>query len=225
MSESTIMTWKRFVYQLSRIAASPTTYDNGKNWANWDGKRWHFDCVRLVKAVLWGFDFEKDKSHGGAVYRRGYPDYTTEQMIEHCADVKDDPVNAEPGEILWFKGHVGVCIGFGNVVECTPSLHGVAVTSVRYQSWKKRGKLPVIEYDTPSPAPAPKPVRREGEAVELNKEPLYRSSTRTEPANHVTGTYYLVDGKLINGRVRICNKPEDVGIVNRTIGYIDWRWD
>lgn len=219
------MTWKRLVYQLTRIAASPTTYDRGKNWANWDGRRWHFDCVRLVKAVLWGFDFAKDEPHGGAVCGRGYPDYTTEQMIASCTDVRNDPLNAEPGELLWFKGHVGICIGFGNVVECAPSLKGVAVTNIKYQRWEKRGKLPVIQYDT-EPAPAPiKPVRKEGEAIELKDEPLYRSSTRTEPSNHVTGTYYLIDGKLIKGRVRIGDEVDDVGNVNRTIGYIDWRWD
>lgn len=224
MSESKIMTWKRFLYQLTRIAASPTTYDRGKDWANWDGKRWHFCCVRLVKSVLWGFDFEKDKPHGGAVYKRGYPDCTTEQMINTCDDVSEDMSKIEPGELLWFPGHVGVYIGNGNVVECAPSLRGVAVTSITYQRWRKHGKLPVIEYDE-APAPAPKPVRKAGEAVQLTKEPLYASSTRKEPSNHVTGVYYLTDGKLIKGRVRICDDPEDVGDVSHTIGWIDWRWE
>ena len=217
------MHWKRLLVTLTKIAASPTTYDRGSNWANWDGKRWHFDCCRLIKSVLWGFDFQKDKPHGGAIWKNGYPDYTTEQMINTCDDVSEDMKTVEPGELLWFRGHVGVYIGGGNVVECAPSLRGVAVTSLGYQPWKKHGKLPVIQYD--EPAPAPKPVLAPGEAVELTNEPLYASSTRKTPSNHVTGTYYLIDGKLFKGRVRIGDEPEDAGNVNCTIGYIDWRWD
>lgn len=219
------MTWKKLLVTLTKIAASPTKYDRGRDWANWDGRHWHFDCCRLVKSVLWGFDFQKDKAHGGAVYKNGYPDYTTEQMIAHCCDVKDDPKNAEPGELLWMRGHVGIAIGGGSVIECAPSLHGVAVTSINYQPWKKRGRIREIEYEAPQPAPAPKPVLQPGEALSLVNEPLYRSSTRKEPANHVTGTYWLTDGKLIRGRVRICDDPEDVGDINHVIGWIEWRWD
>ena len=125
---------------------------------------------------------------------------------------------------MWFKGHVGIAIGGGTVIECAPSLHGVAVTNITYQPWKKRGKIREIEYNVPTPAPAPAPVLQPGEAVKLTNEPLYRSSTRTEPSNHVTGTYWLTDGKLIKGRVRICDDPEDVGDINHVIGWIDWRW-
>ncbi|MBP5410810.1 MAG: C40 family peptidase [Lachnospiraceae bacterium] len=221
-----LMTWKRMVYQLTRIAASPTTYDRGSRWAYWDGNKWHFDCVRLVKAVLWQFDFDKSAPHGGCQYpecKALYPDYTTEQMINTCEEISKDMKNIEPGELLWFKGHVGVYIGGGNVVECAPSLKGVAVTSIKYQPWKLHGKLPVITYDE-EPAPAPAPVLKPGEALQLTNEPLYASSTRKEPSNHVTGVYYLTDGKLYKGRVRICDEPDDVGEINRVIGWIDWRW-
>ena len=218
------MSWKKLLYQLTKIAASPTTYDRGKDWAHWDGKRWHFDCCRLIKSVLWGFDFQKDKNHGGAVYKAGYPDYTTEQMITACDRVSEDMKTIEPGELLWFRGHVGIYIGNGNVVECAPSLRGVAVTSINYQPWKKHGFIREVEYEAPEPAP--KPVRVEGEAISLVNEPLYASSTRKTPSNHVTGTYYLIDGKLFaNNRVRIGDEPDDAGHVNMTIGYIDWRWD
>lgn len=222
-----LMTWKKFLVDLTKIAASPTTYDRGKGWAHWDGKRWHFDCCRSVKAELWGFDFDKLKNHGGAVCGRGYPDYTTEEMIATCYDVSTDMRKEAiaPGELLWFRGHVGVYMGGGNVFECCPSKKGCAITALTYQRWKKHGKLPVIEYEKqPTPAPAPAPVLQPGEAVKLTNEPLYRSSTRKEPSNHVTGTYWLTDGKLIKGRVRICDDPEDVGDINHVIGWIDWRW-
>lgn len=221
------MTRQRLQYQMTRIAASPTTYDRGKDWAHWDGKRWHFDCVRLIKAVLWDFDFEKDKNHGGAVYAAGYPDYTTEQMIDSCYDVSEDmdPEKIFPGEVLWFKGHVGVYMGFGNVVECAPSLRGVAITSIKYQPWKKHGKLPVIKYDD-QPAPAPvDPVLEKGQFLELKNEPLYKSSTAKTAVRKYTGPAWLVDGKLfVNDRVRVTFDKKNVGNVSMTDGYIKWRW-
>lgn len=218
------MSWKKLLVTLTKIAASPTTYDRGKQWAYWDGKRWHFDCCRLIKAVLWGFDFEKDKSHGGAVCGRGYPDYTTEQMINTCEAVSEDMKHIEEGELLWFKGHVGIYIGGGNVIECAPSLHGVAVTSLSYQPWKKHGKLPVIQYDEPEPAPVD-PKLEKGQFLELVNEPLYKSSTGKTPVREYTGPAWLVDGKLFaNDRVRVTFDKNNIGRIYMTDGYITWRW-
>lgn len=220
-----IMTWKRLLVDLTKIAASPTTYDRGKDWAHWDGKRWHFDCCRSIKAELWGFDFDKLKNHGGAIVGRGYPDYTTEEMIATCTDVSTD-MRAEaivPGELLWFKGHVGVYMGGGNVFECAPSTKGCAITTLSYQPWKKHGKLPVIRYDEePTPAPVPEEPYA-GEQLNLNHTPLYASSSRKEPSTYVSGRYYVSDGKLIRGRIRICTQPEYCGNINKVTGWINWE--
>ena len=50
-----------------------------------------------------------------------------------------------------------------------------------------------------------------GATVTLNATPLYVSSTATSKAATKTGTYYLYDGILINGRYRITNTPSRVG--------------
>ena len=222
-----LMTWKRFLVDLTKIAASPTTYDRGKDWAHWDGKRWHFDCCRSIKAELWGFCFDKLRNHGGAVCGRGYPDYTTEEMIATCYDVSTDMRKdaIAPGELLWFKGHVGVYMGGGNVFECCPSKKGCAITSITYQRWEKHGKLPVIKYDD-QPAPAPvDPVLEKGQFLELKDEPLYKSSTAKTAVRKYTGPAWLVDGKLfVNDRVRVTFDKKNVGNVSMTDGYITWRW-
>ena len=221
------MSWKQLLVTLTKIAASPTTYDRGKQWAYWDGKKWHFDCCRLIKAVLWGFDFEKDKSHGGAVCGQGYPDYTTEQMIDHCLKVSNvirkDAIH--PGELLWFRGHVGIYIGNGSVIECAPSLKGVAVTSLSYQPWKLHGFLDVIDYgEEPMPAPVDYELKK-GEKLYLKDEPLYKSSTAKKPVRQYNGFAWLVDGKLFaNDRVRVTFSEKNVGNVSMTDGYITWRW-
>ncbi len=224
---------RSFLYKLTKLTTVPTKYDNKtSHWCKWVNERWLVDCCRSIKGVLWGFDFIKTAPHGGAVCGRGYPDYTTEQMINHCYDVSSDmsPEKIMPGELLWMKGHVGVYLGNRVVFDACPSKVGAAVTDLSYQHWKKHGKLRVIDYSQlepepePTPAPAPVPQLKAGQKLTLEKEPLYASSTRTEPSNHVTGTYYLTDGKLIRGRVRICSKPAYVGDVSQTLGWIDWRY-
>lgn len=62
-----------------------------------------------------------------------------------------------------------------------------------------------------------------GRAVTLNNSPLYISNDASNPVRHITGTYYLYDGKNFNGRYRICNKDE-VGktpINANVTGYIN----
>lgn len=225
------MTASKMLEIARKLAASPTKYDNRTSrWASWVLGRWLMDCCRSIKAILWGFCFAKLKEHGGAKCGRGYPDLTTEGMIAHCEKVSNDmsPEAITPGELLHFKNHVGLYLGDGEVFECAPSLKGCAITKLNYQPWTSHGFIREIDYEEqPSPAPAPepeKPILKEGEKLTLVNEPLYASSKKEQPANHVTGTFYETDGKLYNGRIRICNKPEYIGQVDKVYGWIDWRY-
>lgn len=120
---------------------------------------WGFDCVCLIKSILWGWIGDRNKSHGGAIYlSNGVPDVTTEGMLEKCYDVSEDFSNIDVGEYLWLQGHAGIYIGDGLAVECTNKSgwkNGVQITAVhnigkiagyngRY--WTKHGKLPWVEY-------------------------------------------------------------------------------
>ena len=81
-----------------------------------------FDCVCLIKGVLWGWCGDTSKNYGGAYYcSNGVPDLGTERMISVCKEVSTDFSDIEVGELLWMKGHVGLYIGSGLAVECTPS--------------------------------------------------------------------------------------------------------
>ena len=80
-----------------------------------------FDCVCMIKSILWGFDFDTSKSAGGAKYTaNNVPDMAADSLMNYCNDVSTDFTNIIPGEAVWIKGHVGVYIGDGMVVECTP---------------------------------------------------------------------------------------------------------
>jgi peptidoglycan hydrolase-like protein with peptidoglycan-binding domain len=116
---------------------------------------WGFDCVGLIKAVLWGWEGDINKSYGGAVYAsNGVPDISADTMIGRCSEVSTDFNNISIGEFLWMKGHCGIYLGNGLAVESSPIWkNGVQITACNcsksgYNSryWTKHGKLPYVEY-------------------------------------------------------------------------------
>lgn len=119
---------------------------------------WGFDCVNLIKAVLWGWWGNEEKEKGGAVYAsNGIPDTNADGMIARCSGVTDDFSSIEVGEAVWMSGHIGVYIGDGLAVECTPSWEdGVQITAVHNirkqqgfhgRTWVKHGRLPHVDYE------------------------------------------------------------------------------
>lgn len=117
-----------------------------------------FDCVCLIKGVLWGWNGNTGKTYGGATYlSHGVPDIGADAMIKKCKNVSTDFSKIEVGAAVWMAGHIGVYIGDGLVVECTPSWkNGVQITACAnigkksgYASrkWTKHGKLPYITYE------------------------------------------------------------------------------
>ncbi len=106
-----------------------------------------FDCVGLIKGVLWGWDGSSG-TYGGANYAsNGVPDINADTMIARCSEISTDFSSVEIGEAVWIPGHIGVYIGNGKVIECTPQWrNGVQTTSKR--KWHKHGKLPYITYSS-----------------------------------------------------------------------------
>lgn len=118
-----------------------------------------FDCVCLIKGLLWGWSGDQAKTYGGATYAsNGVPDIDANRMIRECSDVSTDFSNIQIGEVVWMQDHIGVYIGNGLAVECTPSWgNGVQITScntskkgIHRRNWTKHGKLPYVEYSVES---------------------------------------------------------------------------
>ena len=114
-----------------------------------------FDCVCLIKGVLWGWSGDKSKIYGGAKYAtNGVPDADANAMINLCSEVSTDFSKIEIGEAVWTNGHIGVYIGDGLAIECTPAWKNkVQITACNCskpgyntRKWKKHGKLPYIDY-------------------------------------------------------------------------------
>lgn len=108
-----------------------------------------FDCVGLIKAVVWGFP--------NVVYTsNGLRDMTDQTMWDKSLDKSTDFSNIQVGELLWVKGHVGVYIGNGRAIECTGAWEGkVMVTAVENigkqeglhsRRWTGHSKIHVIHY-------------------------------------------------------------------------------
>ena len=188
-----------------------------------------FDCVCFIKGLLWGWSANFGDSNGGAKYEsNGVDDVTCLGLLHMCGNdifPIEDKTNLKPGCILYFKKgrnseHVGIYAGRDKVIECAPSLGGVKITHISYQQWQKYGYLECIDYGN-TPEPAPVPTYTAGEKIVCNNTPIYVSCDAKKPANHVTGYYWLSDGKNFNGRYRIVNNPMYCGAVNKTIGYIN----
>ena len=117
-----------------------------------------FDCVCLIKGILWGWNGDKSKTYGGAGYAiNGVPDIGADTMITKCTGVSTSGwTNMVIGEAVWMSGHIGIYIGDGLAVECTPSWENkVQITAVgnigskagyKTRTWTKHGKLPYVDY-------------------------------------------------------------------------------
>lgn len=116
-----------------------------------------FDCVCLVKGLLWGWEADPNSIYGGADYAvNGVPDITEAAMLNACTEVSDSFATIWVGEFLWMPGHCGIYIGNGLAVEATPDWNdGVQVTAVgnigskagyNTRTWTKHGKLPYVAY-------------------------------------------------------------------------------
>lgn len=143
-------------------------------------KAFFFDCIGLIKCILWGWNGDATKSRGGAVYgSNGVPDTSADSAIAMCSGVSTDFSKIVPGEALWCKGHIGIYIGDGLGVECTPAWkNGVQITAVsnigaksgyNARKWTKHGKLPWVDYSgatvTVKPTSSQTPAKKTNEQL------------------------------------------------------------
>ena len=145
-----------------------------------------FDCVCLIKGVLWGWSGDVSRTYGGASYAvNGVPDIGADSMIKVCSGVTTDFSGIVPGAVVWMEGHIGVYIGDGLAVECTPKWENkVQITAVgnigqkagyNTRTWTKWGRLPYIDYtaeETAETPTAPSEKNKNEEIENMSKEEL-----------------------------------------------------
>lgn len=177
-----------------------------------------FDCVCLIKAVLWGWNGNTGKTYGGATYKaNGVPDVSADGMIKLCSGVSTDFSKIEPGEAVWTNGHIGVYIGNGLAIECTPAWKNkVQITACNCtksgyntRNWKKHGKLPYIAYDVTEPET---PVKEENSTEKIIWDFLLSK----------IGNAYGVAGLIGNLKSESALKPNNMqNSYERKLGFTD----
>lgn len=127
-----------------------------------------FDCVNLIKGILWGWNGNVNATYGGAIYAsNGVPDTSANGMFQNCCyDKSNNFSNVQPGELVWMDGHIGVAITNKLAVECTPIWKdGVQITAMNCnvagynrRNWTSHGKCKFVDYSAaPKPEPTPTP--------------------------------------------------------------------
>ena len=138
-----------------------------------------FDCVNLIKALLWGWIGDVNQTYGGVKYQsNGVPDVDEGTMFSYCTDQSSDFNNIEIGEACWMQGHIGIYIGNGLSIECTPAwTNNVQITACNCnktgynrRNWTKHGKLPSVTYNSTGKNPVPAPVEKPYTYEEFIKE-------------------------------------------------------
>lgn len=120
-----------------------------------------FDCVCLIKSILWGFNGDVTKLRGGAIYcSNGVADVNADVMMtsKYCNNLSTNFKNIKVGELVGMKGHIGIYIGNGKVVESTSAFENkVIVTEIgedgtrsykgkKLYKWYKHGELKYLNY-------------------------------------------------------------------------------
>lgn len=194
----TVMTSEEFIEKAKLAASVPTLYIKGcfgapmtdynkKRYTNnnsynkaparkklieaADENTFGFDCVCLVKGILWGWKADTSQVYGGAAYKaNGVPDFPVDPtknspgMMDYCTERSTDFSNIVPGEVLHNPGHAGIYIGDGLAIEATARWKdGVQITAVanlgnnkkvaNSRTWQEHGKLQWVEYEKPSNLP------------------------------------------------------------------------
>lgn len=155
-----------------------------------------FDCVNLMKGIVWGWNGDASKTYGGASYAtNGCPDYGADSMIAYCKNVTTKFDGIPVGAALWMSGHFGIYIGDGLGVECTPKWsNNVQVTAVgnigtkagyNTRTWTKWGLMPFITYDSSSTGTTSTPS---GSSISVGDVVNFTGTKHYTSANSASGS-------------------------------------
>lgn len=140
-----VLTESLFEYKLEQYPDGVGNYEDFIR-ENWLGGR-TTDCVGLIKGYGW-LDTDTFTIDYGT---NGMPDMGADQMYNN-ATVKGDISTMPdiPGLAVWHKGHIGVYIGNGEVIEAMGTKYGVVKTKLADRSFTAWLEVPYISYITDS---------------------------------------------------------------------------
>ena len=193
-----------------------------------------FDCVGLIKGVMWGFP--------NMVYTsNGVKDYSDQSIYDASTDKSTNFANLQVGELLWIKGHVGVAIGDYKAIECTNAWTGtVQITGIgnfnrsfpglNVRKWTAHAKLPFITYvDTTSNAPQ-SPVSNENNSSDENTYPTLKKGCKGESVKTLQSLLLKkgsdpkgIDGDFGNNTMAAVKKFQESRFVTGVVDENTWK--
>lgn len=114
--------------------------------ANNIGKR-TVDCVNLIKSYLWWDDLKNNPSYSirydkvDGVWMSADGSFTVGKEKDDISSLPE-----LPGVCVYYKGHIGVYIGNGEVIEARGTKYGVVKTKLKDRPWTHWLKYSSIEY-------------------------------------------------------------------------------
>ncbi|MCL2300770.1 MAG: NlpC/P60 family protein [Firmicutes bacterium] len=187
-----------------------------------------YDCVGLIKGYLWSETPTSKPSYNGA------QDVNADEIKKYCkTNGSMATIPDQPGALVFMKGHVGVYIGDGQVIEARGSspYYKVMQTKLSERAWLSWGKLDWITYsvvrtiDEPLPPPPPPKI---GDLVRFqNGRTTYYPGGPALPALAKTGDPHVITqmtsgGKevfkgaskcvLLGARVNLATGKESAGV-------------
>lgn len=101
------------------------------------------DCVGLIK----GYGWLNPETHQVEYGTNGMLDVSADQMYKNAKEKGLSSTMPEiPGLAVWRKGHIGIYIGNGEVIEAMGTKYGVVKTKFSAKRWTHWLKIPYINY-------------------------------------------------------------------------------
>lgn len=148
----------------------------------------------------------------------GFPKNSASQPIESGTQPAKKSVHEIAEEIIADKGNVK----WGTTDTKPTRKERLEAAGYNYDEVQAEvNKILGVGQSKPKPAPAPAPAKpkpapapatkAKGEAIKLSKAKLYVSATAKTATKTISGTYYIYDGKPINGRYRVTTSKANCG--------------
>lgn len=108
------------------------------------GERVH-DCAGLIEGYMWS-----DTPTSKPVYKSNdFPEVSADSLYNMC-EKKGTSMGDLPnvaGIVVFMRGHVGIYIGNGEVIEARGHSYGVVKTKLTRRPWKRWAYLWCIDYE------------------------------------------------------------------------------